>query len=105
MKSTIPKLLDFIGHSTIIVAHNVSFDFGFLAYNCFRLGYDVKKFIIAAIDTLYLSKKYLHGLKNYQLNTIANYLNISVDKSHRALDDAKAVAEIFLYFIKMQQNK
>src|SRR5690606_30514541 len=39
------------------------------------------------------------------LNIIAKELNISLDNHHRAVDDAKATAEMFIKFIEMMKER
>lgn len=55
-----PKILEFVGDS-IIVAHNASFDVGFLKHNAKLLGYEFNN---TYIDTLPLAKDLFPDLKN-----------------------------------------
>ena len=54
-----------------------------------------------AIDTYHLAQKYVHGVKNYKLGTIAEKLGVVLDNAHRAVYDAMATAEVF---IKLAEN-
>jgi len=97
----LPKFQEFIGDS-ILVAHNASFDIGFLREQYKRIGRELRNPIL---DTLELSRNLLPQLKSHKLNTIAKYLNISLINHHRAVDDAKATAEIFIKFLELLRNK
>ena len=53
------------------------------------------------VDTIDLARKYVHGVKNYKLGTIAEKLGIPLEKAHRAIYDTIATAEVF---IKLSEN-
>lgn len=55
----------------------------------------------ATVDTYHLAQKYVHGVKNYKLGTIAEKLGVVLDNAHRAVYDAMATAEVF---IKLAEN-
>ena len=59
----------------------------------------------SVIDTLHWARVLLHDQKRFGLKNIANYFNISLDNHHRAVDDAKATAEIFQKFLNMVLSK
>ena len=56
-----------------------------------RLGFNAN---IEYIDTLSLSRKYLHGLENYKQSTIENYFGLTNPSSHRAASDAENCGHI-----------
>ena len=85
----------FIGNSTL-VAHNTDFDIGFLGFEYSRIGQGLRN---RHICTLKLSRKLYPGLPDYRLETVAKHiLGIEIDKSrrHRALDDARLTAKMWL---------
>ncbi len=92
---TYSKFLDFIGDAingeTLMCAHNASFDFSFLSNTLSRLGFDAE---IHYIDTLSLSRKYVHGLENYQQCTLENHFGFSNGTAHRAKSDAENCGKI-----------
>ena len=96
-----PKVLDFIGDS-VLVAHNASFDMGFIKYNAEELGFKIEN---AVIDTLKLSKELFPNFKKYKLGIIADNLGIKVDVAHRALDDVKTLVQIFNIMLNMLKEK
>ena len=96
-----PKILEFLGDS-VIVAHNASFDVGFLKYNAKVLGY---KFDYTYVDTLSLARKIYPNLKKYKLGKIAEYLKIKVEVAHRALDDVDTTVKVYNEMIKTLKDK
>jgi len=95
-KSTWPEIqsevLEFIDDN-LIVAHNASFDRGFLEK---ALGFELANFWI---DTYDLAKIVAPTLPSYKLLYLTQVLNIKIKKNHRALFDAQACAQIFLSLV------
>lgn len=86
---------------SILVAHNLPFDFAFLRNWGFWCKVWFDEFEDNAIDTVALAKEKLCGkVDNYKLSTIAKYFNIEFTH-HRALDDAEATAKILLELAKI----
>lgn len=96
-----PKILEFVGDS-IIVAHNASFDVGFLKHNAKQLGYEFNN---TYIDTLPLAKDLFPDLKKYKLGKIADSLGIEVDVAHRALADVDTTVKVFNVMLKKLKDK
>lgn len=96
-----PKFLDFIGDS-VLVAHNASFDIGFIRENCNLLRL---KFDYTYLDTLQLSRELFPELKSHRLNILAKHLHIKLENHHRAVDDSEATAKIFTNLIQMLKEK
>ena len=96
-----PKILEFVGDS-IIVAHNASFDVGFLKHNAKLLGYEFNN---TYIDTLPLAKNLFPDLKKYKLGKIADSLGIEVDVAHRALADVDTTVKVFNVMLKKLKDK
>ena len=77
----------------VLSGHNVSFDYGFLN----KFGRDNRyNFDNPLLDTLQLAMKYVRGVKNYKLKTIAEKLGVTLDNAHRAVYDAIATAEVLI---------
>jgi DNA polymerase-3 subunit epsilon len=76
----------------VFVAHNARFDYGFLREEFARLGYAYTR---KQLCTVRLSKKMLPELRSHSLDSLIRHFDLSVDKRHRALDDALATAEVF----------
>jgi len=101
IEMVLPEFLKFIGNSPI-VAHNADFDAGFIRDKVNRYNMNFKNTIV---DTLKLARALLPNLKKHRLNIIAKELNISLENHHRAVDDAKATAEMFIKFIDMMKER
>jgi len=92
---------EFLAHDCL-VAHNAPFDLGFIKEQFSIIGVQVNNPII---DTLSLSRELLKDLKKHNLGAVSEYFKIRVDRHHRALDDVKATAMIFLKFKEMLEQK
>ena len=79
---------------TIIIGYNnINFD------NVFLLGQGKKcrwNFDNETADVYKYATKFITGVKNYKLGTIAEKLGVTLDNAHRAVYDALATAEVFL---------
>ena len=96
-----PKILEFCKDS-VIVAHNASFDVGFLKHVAKELGYE---FDFTYVDTLALSRKIFPELKKHKLGKIAEYLKIKVEVAHRALDDVDTTVKVYNEMIKILKER
>jgi len=85
----------------ILVAHNYSFDISVLNHSLEIYGINKPTYQIYC--TLKLSRKYLK-LKNHKLNTVANFLNISQNNYHNALEDAFVCGNIFVNLLNYARN-
>ncbi|WP_368654850.1 PolC-type DNA polymerase III [Ornithinibacillus sp. 4-3] len=72
----------------VLVAHNATFDIGFLNEGFRKLDYE--KISNPIIDTLELSRFLLPDLGNHRLNTLCKYYDIELTQHHRAIYDAEA---------------
>jgi len=88
----IKEFYDFVDGS-ILVAHNAAFDTSFIKKN--YLDNDLE-FNYPIMDTIPLCKYLYPALNKYKLNVICKYLGITLLNHHRAVDDAKATAMVFL---------
>ena len=73
----------------IPVAHNASFDLGFLRRN----GLEVSDQFCDTFELAYLA---LPAAKGYSLTQLIRQLSVRTGQSHRALDDARAARDVFL---------
>jgi DNA polymerase III epsilon subunit family exonuclease len=89
----LPQLLDFLGEDPL-VAQNAPFDVAFLQA---ALGRAILPPLSNTIfDTLILSCVLLPQLRDHRLSTLVEFYGISLEKAHRALEDARATGEVFL---------
>ena len=87
----------------ILVAHNASFDMGFLNVGYKKVG--LEKAANPVIDTLELGRLLYPELKNHRLNTLAKKLDVELTQHHRAIYDAEATGYIFLKMLRDAAEK
>jgi DNA polymerase-3 subunit epsilon len=102
IEEVVPALLEFL-EGAVIVAHNASFDVGFLNYELQRLN--GTKLGEGALDTLPLARALAPGLFNYKLHTVAEALGAPDVDYHRALGDARATAHVFIQLAGRLQER
>ena len=86
----------------MLVAHNASFDVSFIEENCRQQGIEPD---FTSVDTVGLARILLPTLSKFKLNVVAKALNISQEHHHRAVDDARVTAEIYVKFIQMLEER
>lgn len=103
IEECIDQILDFIGDFPL-VAHNASFDYGFLNEVLMRLGRPL--LMNPVIDTLDLSKALHSDRRSYRLGNIARFYHITYDEevAHRADYDADILASIFMMICNECKN-
>lgn len=84
---------DWVGDA-IFVAHNASFDMGFIDEAYGKEGFG--KSTNGVIDTLELSRTINTKMKKHGLNILAKKYNVDLTQHHRAIYDAEATAYIFI---------
>jgi DNA polymerase III subunit epsilon len=77
-------------HGAIFVAHNVSFDYGFLQNEFHRLGYD---FSYPQLCTVKLSRALFPEHRHHNLSAIIDRYGLACINRHRAFDDAKVLLD------------
>lgn len=83
---------------TILVAHNASFDMGFLNNSYERYG--MAEAPQPVIDTLEMSR-FLHPqLKSHRLNTLAKRYGVGLEQHHRAVYDSETTGALCWIFLK-----
>ena len=86
----------------VLVAHNASFDIGFIKENARKLELP---YAYTHVDTLAMARVLLPQLAKFTLDHVAKTVGVSLENHHRAVDDAEATAEIFEKFIPMLLEK
>lgn len=87
----------------ILVAHNASFDMGFLNVGYKKIGFE--KATNPVIDTLELGRFLYPELKNHRLNTLAKKFDIDLTQHHRAIYDAEATGHLLIKMLKDSMEK
>ncbi len=96
IESILPTFFEFLGspHTTILVAHNASFDIGFLKAAATQHSYRWPRFKI--FDTVALARAILSkdDVLDCKLSTLSAFFNAETSPNHRALDDARATVDV-----------
>ena len=101
IEEALKEFLDF-SKDCVIVAHNARFDTSFINYYADKCGYEKPKHII---DTLAISREMFEGYENHKLGTIAENLGIELENAHRAINDARATAKVFIKMCEVVESK
>ncbi len=94
IETVLPSFLEFVAGRQL-VAHNASFDMGFLRANAARLGLEAP---VRATCTVQLSKRAFPHESRHNLDAICARLGIEANNRHRALADVEMTAQAFLEF-------
>lgn len=101
IEEVLPKFFEFCKDS-VVVAHNANFDYRFLRYWIEKVMKANWK--IPVLDTLALSKR-LVKLSSYNLEKLANHFKVGTFSHHRALEDARVTAQIFIELLKIAKER
>jgi DNA polymerase-3 subunit epsilon len=95
-REVLPEFLLFIGEpgTTALLAHNASFDAGFLGCELARARLPVPAH--SMFDTLALARRRLPWLASHRLDNLAHAMGLDPAGAHRALADCLRVKEIWL---------
>lgn len=97
INEVMPKLLDFL-KSDIVIAHNASFDYGFISHNAeLHTNTCLKN---PKLCTRKLASRLLPDVGSKRLNNLCEHFQIVNDDAHRAMADVKATFELFQRFHK-----
>ena len=88
--------------NAIFVAHNVEFDYGFIAREFSRIG---RPFRYPKLCTCAAMRKLYPGHRSYSLDSLARAYDIPLKQHHRALCDAEAAAELLLLINEKRQER
>jgi DNA polymerase III epsilon subunit family exonuclease len=90
----LPAFFDFLGRSdAILLAHNASFDLGFLAFAAAKTGLALPTNPI--IDTLDLARTCVRGAPSCRLEDLVVHLGLADSEDHRALSDSRLAMAFF----------
>lgn len=92
------KMFKEFSEGTILVAHNASFDMGFL--NTSYRKYHIPEADNPVVDTLELSRLLHPTMKNHRLNTLAKKYNVNLEQHHRAIYDSETTGHLCWIFLK-----
>ncbi len=90
VEDVLARFHDFAGRGeSILIAHNAPFDRAFLRH------YSPEDHDYEYLDTLRMARP-LCGLESHSLSSLIREFDLQRNRAHRALDDARATAELFL---------
>lgn len=94
LQQVLPAFLEFVA-GCALVAHNASFDIGFLRAACRTHGYPWHK--PAVVCTVRLARRIIprDEATSHKLSTLARLFGARTMPTHRALDDARATVDVF----------
>lgn len=95
------KIVEFT-EDTILVGHNVQFDYGFIKNEFESLDYPYRR---ETLCTVRLSRKMIPGKRSYSLGNLCQDLGIVVTDRHRASGDALATVKLFKLLIEINGQK
>ncbi len=91
---TLPRFLEFLGDpQTLLLAHNATFDLGFLGFAMEKSAIEPPAHLI--VDTLDLAQRQVRGSFSYRLEDLAIHLGVAESEDHRALSDSRLVMGVF----------
>ncbi|MDD3303937.1 MAG: PolC-type DNA polymerase III [Clostridia bacterium] len=97
----LPTFLEFTKGS-ILVAHNARFDISFISHFAKEQKLEFKPKVM---DTLTMARELYTSVENHKLGTIAEFLGISLEGAHRAINDTRATAKVFLKMLEDAKKK
>ena len=90
--------LDFAG-SSVLVAHNAVFDVRFINHEVGH-AFPGRRMMNSHICTVSLARQLLPELKSFRLAALAEHFSVQHRTRHRAGDDARATASVFLRLLE-----
>ena len=88
----------------MMVAHNATFDIDFIEYKASLYQLDIQ--YIGFIDTLMIARMHFDDeLKSFNLKAVAKHFKIKQEAHHRAEDDARVTAEIWIAMMQHLHKK
>ena len=93
LKTALEKAFEIMDDRNVLI-YNAEFDLAFLKKGAESCGVDFPD--IHLLDVFDLSKKMVRKAPNYKLDTIADFLGIKKEQTHRALDDCLLMNEVYL---------
>ena len=101
IEEILPRFLEFT-KDTILVAHNAKFDISFISHFAKELKLEFKPKVM---DTLVIARELYTSVENHKLGTLAEFLGITLEGAHRAINDTRATAKVFLRMLEDAKKK
>lgn len=98
-QDVLPLVARLLSHpDAVFVAHQVLFDWRFLSQGFERCGITIGT--VPRLCTLRLARRLLPHERKKNLDALAAYFGVSIERRHRALGDAEATAHILLCLLE-----
>jgi DNA polymerase-3 subunit epsilon len=97
----VAKKIQEMTEGCIFVAHNVSFDYGFIKEEFASLGFKYRR---DTLCTVRLSRKLIPDRISYSLGHLCASLGIEIEGRHRAEGDAVATAKLFDLLLRLKAD-
>ena len=101
LSKVLPSFVDFLG-SDVFVAHNATFDYGFLHHHLKHHGKELRN---ERLCTRKLANRLFPELAHKRLSDLCAHLNVRNVQAHRALGDVQATAAVFSNMLGILQSK
>ena len=101
IEDILPQFMKFC-EGAVLVAHNAGFDMSFIKQNTKKCNIPCE---FTYVDTVGLARMLFPEHAKHTLDAVAKMVGVSLEKHHRAIDDAQATAEIYLKFIPMLKDR
>jgi len=102
VRQVLPSFVEFLG-TDVFVAHNATFDFGFLSQSLERsCGLTLKN---NRLCTRKLANRLLPGLPRKRLPDLCACFGVANKQAHRAMGDTIATAEVFSRMLDMLEER
>jgi DNA polymerase-3 subunit epsilon len=102
LPEVLPSFLEF-ARGCVVVAHNATFDVGFLNAALLRLAYPALP--APAVCTAKLARRLVWpDVPNVRLRTLSTYFRTRTQPTHRALEDAEATGEVLQGLLDIGQH-
>jgi DNA polymerase III subunit alpha, Gram-positive type len=96
IKEILPYFIQFLGED-VFVAHNASFDFGFLEHNCSK--HHNHSLDNNRLCTRKLANRILPELPRKRLQDLCEHYDVTNKEAHRAMGDVEATVEVFSHLL------
>lgn len=108
-RETLPKFHEFLewaGEPRVLLAHNARFDVGMIHGEASRikekLGWSNPELVL---DTCMLAKTLVPEIERHSVESLMTYFKIEPVRYHRALEDVKALYQIFMKLLGIAADK
>ncbi|MCP3682481.1 MAG: hypothetical protein GY861_07290 [bacterium] len=102
IRDALPSFKKFLGDS-VFVAHNATFDFGFLSRNL--QTYHKHELSNTRLCTRKLANRIFPELPRKRLGDLCDFLSVNNTQAHRAMGDVKATAKIFTNMLDLLEKR